>query len=1040
MPKKYHPGLSLALIIIFSVALTSSLSGGTSHEVTGTLSYSGGAGTPSSITFSAYITARPGEVLTQSSSGCSYNSGSGLWTVECGSFATQWSAGEILHVSFTDGGTGGAATDNVTLSSGASDNGGLTPIPCPNITISPSSLNFDEVEVGDYKDLTMTIGNNGNATLQVSDLNISGLHASHFSIVGGNAPFSVGSGGTHAITVRFTAVYDCGKWATLSIQCNDPDDLSPDCDLEGKACGADITANPRYHNFGTVPPGSSMEYTFTIHNYGERECIVSSTSISGSGDFTIVSGGGSFTMPHHSDRDLVVRFTPSSEGSKSATISMDSNDPLDDPFVLSVSGTGLLVTMPLILVSPTTTGFGSVAVGSHKDATITVRNTGTADLQVTNTVLGGDDPEYFHIISGGGPFTVPPGGTQYVVVRFAPTLETWARDWEAFLRIESNASNKMINLEGRSGIPKMVVSDRNHDFGEVVLNTPTTWVFTIENEGWEVLNVNEISIRGENFSEFAVTGGQAPLRVWRNYPDEVRITFQPVSIGEKNAEIIIISDDPNDPREKIVLTGVGVEGLDPGQPDIVLSSQALDFGEVSADSSAVKNLLVINNGEADLDVFSMSISGNEGFSAAWLASDKETAMAITSDADTMTIAAGDTEYVAVTFSPDTTGEQQAILALQSNDPDQETVEVSLAGTGIVEETIPDPEPEPEQLVLHHCYPPSQAASVPVNVKIQFAIQGLVDHSVPLDAAVNGESIISDFTDQTGGQVDINMNGNGCRVCYHPIDPFEENSEVTVSIQCGEIDTSYSFHTGQCENKHLAAGVVSQTGGIVTCDSTGLDIEIPEGAVEDTVEISIGLVSNTPDLPEGIQGMGLSYHFGPEGFTFHEPVIIHLPYTAEDLLNANVSDPEDLQIYYYLTMTGEWILLEVIGADEHNVYVQVDQFCYLTMGSIPRVDTRITDDIDAQPRTMTLFQNYPNPFNPETHIPFYIPEPGHVRFEIYNAKGQLIRLLLDENRESGHHEVLWNGMDDQRVSVGSGVYYLMIYCRDRTIVGKAVLVK
>lgn len=1040
MPKRNHPGLCLALIILFSIAFTSCLSGGTSHEITGTLSYSGGAGTPSSVTFTAYITSRTGEVLTQSSSGCSYNSGSGQWTVECGSFATQWSAGEVLHINFADGGTGGVASDDVTLSSGGSDNGGTSSMPCPNITISPSSLDFDEVEVGDTKDLTLTIGNNGNATLQVSDLDISGNNASQFSIVSGNAPFSVASGGTHAVIVRFTPAFDCGKWATLSIHCNDPDDSSPDCDLEGKGCGADIYVNNPSHDFGLVPVGSISEHTFRISNYGERDCIVSSTSISGSGDFTIVSGGGSFTMPHHSDRDLVVRFTSSSEGGKSATISMDNNDPLDDPLVLSLSGTGAVVSLALIQVNHTRWDYGSVAVGSFKDETFTVQNTGSADLQVVTTNIAGGDPEYFHIVSGGAPFSLSPGGSRDVVIRFAPTQETWARDLDALFRIESNAANKnpvIIDLEGRSGIPKMEVAARSHDYGEVFLDTPTSWVFTIENEGWERLNVTEISIRGDNFSEFAVTDGHPPFVVWRNYPKEVRITFQPVSAGQKSAEIIIVGDDPNDPSDKVIVTGVGVEAPVPGQPNMVLSSQAIDFGEVSVDSSAIQELLVINNGESELEILSMSVSGDDGFSAARLASDKGPAMAITSDADTMTIAAGDTEHVAVTFSPDSAGDKQATLMFQSNDPDEETVEIGLSGTGIANDPVPEPDPE---LVLQQCYPPSQAASVPVNVKIQFAINGLVNNHMPLEVTVNGECIISNTADQTGGQAQIKMNGNGCRVIYDPVDPFEENSEVTVFIQCGEIDTSYCFHTGQCENQHLTGGIVTQNGGLVTCDSTGLDIEVPEGAVEDTVEISIGLVSDTPELPEGVHGMGLSYHFGPEGFTFQEPVTIHLPYTEEDLLNANVTDPMDLQIYYYLTMTGEWILLEVLGADENDIYVQVDQFCYLTMGAVPEQSTGLMNNTDAQSRTMTLFQNYPNPFNPETHIPFYIPEPGHVRLEIYNAKGQLIRLLLDEVRESGHHQVLWNGMDDQSVSVGSGVYYYMIYCRDRTITGKAVLVK
>lgn len=67
-------------------------------------------------------------------------------------------------------------------------------------------------------------------------------------------------------------------------------------------------------------------------------------------------------------------------------------------------------------------------------------------------------------------------------------------------------------------------------------------------------------------------------------------------------------------------------------------------------------------------------------------------------------------------------------------------------------------------------------------------------------------------------------------------------------------------------------------------------------------------------------------------------------------------------------------------------------------------------------------NMPNPFNPETTILFAVKNPEHVRLEIFNIRGQIVRVLVDSDMPSGHHNVVWNGRDDNGKPVSSGVYY------------------
>lgn len=73
--------------------------------------------------------------------------------------------------------------------------------------------------------------------------------------------------------------------------------------------------------------------------------------------------------------------------------------------------------------------------------------------------------------------------------------------------------------------------------------------------------------------------------------------------------------------------------------------------------------------------------------------------------------------------------------------------------------------------------------------------------------------------------------------------------------------------------------------------------------------------------------------------------------------------------------------------------------------------------EALPAEYALGQNYPNPFNPTSEIWFGLPSVSHVRISLYNTLGQLLRVLLDEQREAGTHTVT---LDAARLP--SGLYY------------------
>ena len=53
----------------------------------------------------------------------------------------------------------------------------------------------------------------------------------------------------------------------------------------------------------------------------------------------------------------------------------------------------------------------------------------------------------------------------------------------------------------------------------------------------------------------------------------------------------------------------------------------------------------------------------------------------------------------------------------------------------------------------------------------------------------------------------------------------------------------------------------------------------------------------------------------------------------------------------------------------------------------------------------------------------------MRIEIFNAKGQRVRVLVSETQASGWYKLVWNGKDDNGRAVSSGVYLCRMQAGD-----------
>jgi hypothetical protein len=99
--------------------------------------------------------------------------------------------------------------------------------------------------------------------------------------------------------------------------------------------------------------------------------------------------------------------------------------------------------------------------------------------------------------------------------------------------------------------------------------------------------------------------------------------------------------------------------------------------------------------------------------------------------------------------------------------------------------------------------------------------------------------------------------------------------------------------------------------------------------------------------------------------------------------------------------------------------------------------------DVKPTTQfkwALGQNFPNPASAGTEIRFEIARKADVSIKVYNAMGQLVRVLENGRMEPGRYSSHWDGTNMSGNRVSSGVYFYKMEAGTFAATKKMLLVK
>jgi hypothetical protein len=105
-----------------------------------------------------------------------------------------------------------------------------------------------------------------------------------------------------------------------------------------------------------------------------------------------------------------------------------------------------------------------------------------------------------------------------------------------------------------------------------------------------------------------------------------------------------------------------------------------------------------------------------------------------------------------------------------------------------------------------------------------------------------------------------------------------------------------------------------------------------------------------------------------------------------------------------------------------------------MGEVTGINDE-EENLTVIPREFDLNQNYPNPFNPTTVIEFALPVKSKVELSVYNLLGEKIITLVNEEKDAGNHQVLFNA-----INLSSGIYFYKLQANDFVQTKKMILLK
>jgi hypothetical protein len=412
------------------------------------------------------------------------------------------------------------------------------------LTVSPASLTFTNVQVGQTPSQTETVQNTGGENATISSVPITGTG---FTISGITTPLTLTPGQSASFSVTYSPLSAGSASGTVTIDSN-ATNPALSVTLAGTAVTAgSLTGTPTSFSFGNVQVGLNQSQTETIKNSGGTSLTVSSATFTGTG-FSATGLTLPLTLAANQSSTFAVVFTPATATAVSGNLALAVSG--SSTLNLPLSGTG--VAPATLTATPASLTFTGIVVGQNQSQTETVQNTGGENATISQATVAGSGLTISGLTT---PLTLTPGQSTSFSVTFTPLS---AGTLSGSVMVDSDATDPALSItvSGTSVTPSPgTLSATAVNAGSVVVGTSGTQTGTLTASGASV-TVTSVSLTGTNSSEFSISGLTFPVTVTTTTPVTFTVNFTPGSTGAASATASFASNASNTPSTAS-LSGTG---------------------------------------------------------------------------------------------------------------------------------------------------------------------------------------------------------------------------------------------------------------------------------------------------------------------------------------------------------------------------------------------------------------------------------------------------------------------------------------------------
>jgi hypothetical protein len=355
-------------------------------------------------------------------------------------------------------------------------------------------------------------------------------------------------------------------------------------------------------DFGDTCVGTLKNETLQVCNTGGKDLIVQSI-VSSNSQFTITTPSADFPVLISSDFcfPFSAQFNPSTSGSQSATLTIATNDPVNASVQVQATGNGTQKHISTMIAD--SGSFGEVCTGSFKDLNLTISNSGGCDLSVS--AISSSSTEFLTASTLSYPLTVQAGTSIQIPIRFQPTTPG-AKSGNITVSSNDTASpSKVVSVSGTVPTGSVTVTGST-DFGNVCPGILAEKTVQVCNTGKCNLHVTSAAFVPA-CTDFTLVNNPFPATVSHDSCLGLTIRFTPTSSGPKSCNLVITSDDPNNPTTTLTVTAnspaVEIDvGPDQTFPPTVIQSVGACLSE--------KPFQISNNGSCNMTVTNVSITAD----------------------------------------------------------------------------------------------------------------------------------------------------------------------------------------------------------------------------------------------------------------------------------------------------------------------------------------------------------------------------------------------------------------------------------------------